>query len=147
MIKNATKGTILHQNPVWPRTLLQIGTGLMFRKPKDECLVFIRMPARTDTITMWFVFGSIDVVVLDGTGKVIALRSLAPWSHWRAPKASAFIELPVGTIARTKTALGDHIALPAPQNGSIWKWYHYALFLGTQVLLSILPALLLLLLL
>ena len=63
---------------------------------------------------MWFVFGSIDVLALDGTGKVVALKErFRPWAFWSTGMpVSAVVELPVGTIERTKTSIGDNIALP-----------------------------------
>ena len=63
---------------------------------------------------MFFVFGSIDVIALDGTGAVVALKErFWPWTIWHpGVRASAVVELPVGTIARTKTAVGDIVVLP-----------------------------------
>lgn len=133
-IRNKTRGTVLHERPYWARNILQLGTGFMFRRPRGECLILVRMPSRRDVITMWFVFGPLDIVALDGTGKVVALREgLRPWRSWDVGmKASAVVELPPGTILRTRTAIGDLIALPQPHAASMWRWHHYALFLLTQ---------------
>lgn len=141
---NKTRGTMLHRNPLWARSFLQMATGLMFRKPRDECLVFIFMPPRREVITMWFVFGSIDVIALDGQGRVLAQRSdLRPWRLWDVKhRASAIIELPAGTIVRSKTRIGDHILLPALKPATIWDWRHYALFVLMQIVMSVLLLLL-----
>jgi uncharacterized membrane protein (UPF0127 family) len=65
---------------------------------------------------MWFVFGPIDVVALDGRGMVIALKErFRPWTMWSSKvPVSCVIELPVGTVSKTKTRVGDRIILPPP---------------------------------
>ena len=117
----------------------------MFRKPRSEGVIFLFMPARKDVLQMWFVFGSIDVLVLDESGKVLALRTLKPWRMW-APKllASYILEVPEGTIASSRTEVGDIIALPQITGHSIWRWWHYALFVLLHVVFSVVVALLLL---
>ncbi len=55
----------------------------------------------------------IDVLVIDKEHKVAALKeSLAPFRFfvWN-PKYSLIIELPAGTIGKTKTSIGDTISL------------------------------------
>jgi uncharacterized membrane protein (UPF0127 family) len=148
-IQNLTRKTVLAERSYWATRKSQQAVGFMFRKPRDT-LVFLFMPQRKETIHMWFVFGSIDVLALDGTGKVIALRqNLRPW-HWWNPgmQMSAIIECPVGTISRTGTQLGDRIAMPQPHHESFWRWYHHALFwfvqVGIPVLIGLLIAMLLL---
>jgi len=114
-ITNKTRKTVLHANPRWAFTALQQSLGLMFRRPgPDDCLIFLFLPARRVRFHMWFVFGPIDMVALDGKGNVIALKErFAPFAFWMPGiNASAVLELPLGTIARTKTAVGDVMALP-----------------------------------
>jgi uncharacterized protein len=104
----------LCENPRWALTTWQQAIGFMFQRPRG-CLVFLFKPARRDMIHMWFVFGSIDALILDGNGEVIALReNLKPWWMWNPKvKISALIELPAGTISATGTRLGDRIELPS----------------------------------
>ena len=55
----------------------------------------------------------IDVLYLDGSSKVIAIRSAVP--PWRFTpvlrKASSVLELPIGTAVETNTAIGDTIEI------------------------------------
>jgi uncharacterized membrane protein (UPF0127 family) len=138
MIRNVTKKTVLHKHPVWATSMMQQAIGLMFRRPRSEGVIFLFMPARKDVLQMWFVFASIDVLILDGSGKVLALRTLRPWQMW-APKllASCIVEVPAGTIAKSCTEVGDTIALPQMTQESIWKWWHYALFMILHLLFAL----------
>jgi uncharacterized protein len=144
MIRNITRKKILHERPVWATGMLRQAVGLMFRKPTNEAIIFLFMPARKDVLQMWFVFGPVDVAVLDGAGKVLALKILQPWSIW-APKmlASCIIELPSGTIAASGTRVGDTIVLPQITSSSIWRWWHYGLFFLVHILLAVAVALIL----
>jgi uncharacterized membrane protein (UPF0127 family) len=63
------------------------------------------------SVHTWFMRFPIDVIFLDGHNRVVGLkRNLKPfrmaWS-WRGAKT---LELPVGTIAATRTLLGDFVA-------------------------------------
>ena len=116
-IINKTRGTILHENPRYLTTAAQHAKGLMFTRPfrraDDPALAFIFLPPRSVRFHMWFVFGPIDIIALDGKGTVLALRErFAPWTQWN-PKVSAVcvLELPPGTIASTKTKVGDTVVL------------------------------------
>ncbi len=136
---NRTRGIVLHKHPAWAITRIEQALGLMFRKPHDECLVLLFMPQRKEVPHMWFVFAPIDILVLDGGGKVVALKErLLPWRTWN-PRvaASAIVELPAGTIARTSTRIGDAVALPQPVRSAFWRWHHHLLFWTVQIGLSL----------
>lgn len=138
MIRNVTRHTVLHEHPVWAKSILRQALGMMFRKPTHEGIIFLFMPARRDVLHMWFVFGPVDVILLDGAGKVIGLRTLKPWRTWNPHTLiSCMLELPPGIIARSKTRIGDRIALPQPTSSSIWQWWHYALFFLLHVLIAL----------
>jgi uncharacterized membrane protein (UPF0127 family) len=114
-ILNRTRGTLLFERPRWALTVWQQARGLMFRKPgPKDCIIFLFLPSRPVSFHMFFVFEPIDIIALDGTGKVIALReNFRPWTMWRPGlDASAVVELPAGTIAKSGTAVGDVIELP-----------------------------------
>ncbi len=87
------------------------GTGLMFRFPKG-CFAYIfpfKKPQRL-TITMWFVFYSIDILFLDEDNLVVQTTSLRPFSNYVLPmKAIIFIELPFGTIQKHDVSVGQKI--------------------------------------
>jgi uncharacterized protein len=109
MITNLTRNTTLAscikiaQNP-WARM-----KGLLGRRdfPKNEALVI----THCQSIHMFFMKFSIDVIFCDRRNKVIGLcERLKPFCL--SPvffKASYAIELPSGTIAASKTQIGDHI--------------------------------------
>ena len=117
-IRNRTRADVtLHACPRWAVTRRAQARGLMFRRPgPDDCLVFPFLPAQVARLHMWFVFGPIDVVCLDGRGIVVALKErFRPWMYWSSGvPVSCAIELPVGTILRTGTRVGDRLVLPHP---------------------------------
>jgi uncharacterized membrane protein (UPF0127 family) len=83
--------------------------GLLGRKdfPQGEALVI----TRCQSIHMFFMNFPIDVVFCDRQNKVVGLcQEIKPF--YLSPiffKASYAIELPAGTIASTKTQLGDQL--------------------------------------
>ena len=52
----------------------------------------------------------IDILFIDGEGMVLAAKTLAPWrvSRWIC-KSRGVLELPAGTLDRTRTQTGDRI--------------------------------------
>lgn len=114
MIINRTRNAVLHDRPAWALTAWEKARGFMFRRPAGDAIIFLFMPAQVVRLHMWFVFGPIDVLGLDGTGRVVALKQdFRPWSFWSTgTPVSAVVELPAGTLARTGTQEGDHVALP-----------------------------------
>jgi hypothetical protein len=80
------------------RSLLPPDTGLWLTPCHSVHTFFMRFP--------------IDVLFLDRQGAVIYRQTLQPWrlSPWMRSCAGV-LELPAGTLDRTKTALGDRIHL------------------------------------
>ena len=112
VVKNLTKKTVLGTRPIVLRSTLSQALGLMFRK-SPECMIFLFQSPRIVRMHMMFVFFPIDIIALDGSGKVVALvERLLPWRLWNpGVRASAVVELPQGTISSTKTQVGDQIKL------------------------------------
>jgi uncharacterized protein len=56
---------------------------------------------------------AVDALYVDAKGRVVrAISALRPWRIGPVdPRADAVIELPVGTLATTQTAIGDEIAI------------------------------------
>lgn len=83
----------------------------MIRPPlaEDEVLV---IHSFAPLIHMFFMKYPIDVVFLDKGDKVVGLEQLRPWQtskmYW---KANRVLELPWGTIERSKTQIGDQIEI------------------------------------
>ncbi|MBN1385904.1 DUF192 domain-containing protein [Candidatus Woesearchaeota archaeon] len=112
MIKNTTNGKTLVREKRFCRNDLQKFMGLRFYpKLRDKGLVF---PFEKDTkisLDMLFVFYHIDVLWLDAGRKVIEMKEdFMPFTFY-IPKRHAryVIELPRGTIRRTKTKIKDRI--------------------------------------
>lgn len=67
---------------------------------------------------MFFMRFPIDVLYLDRSHTVVrAQREIRPWriGPLYTKGARFVIELPAGTIARTGTAVGDHLMIEAPE--------------------------------
>ncbi len=113
MIKNKTRKKVLSRNVKHCKNDLQKASGLMFsRKKKDFGLVFFfRKPIKM-SLHMWFVFYPIDVVFLDERSRVIEMKeNFRPFSFYTTKKeAKYFIEVPEGTIKKSKTKIGDEMS-------------------------------------
>jgi len=64
------------------------------------------------SVHTFFMRFAIDVAFLDGEGVVLSKTTLSPWkmSRWEA-RAAGVLELPSGTLGRTRTDVGDRITL------------------------------------
>lgn len=121
--RNATRGTVLSEHledggSFWAKFM-----GLMGRAslPAGHGLW---LPGENG-IHMLFMRFAIDVVFVappadrhNGPRRVLSIhRAVKPWTGvvWRVGGAKGILELPVGTIDATGTALGDEIAIEARQ--------------------------------
>ena len=111
MIENVTKEVILAENAESADTFISRQKGLLGRKEfqRGEAMV-IEPCTGIHTLGMKF---SIDVLFLDGTGRVIGMRKgVTPYHFtpffWRAERA---VELPVSTIDDSRTDIGDLIRI------------------------------------
>lgn len=110
MIKNLTEKVIIAKNAKICRNAFSKAIGLMFSK-KPNPLVFIFENEKIVRLHMLFVFFPIDIIFLDKNKQIVELKeSLRPFSFY-TPKLKAMyvIELPGGTINRTKSKIGDNI--------------------------------------
>jgi uncharacterized membrane protein (UPF0127 family) len=89
--------------------------GLMFRRKflAGDALLFRLSRPKRYGIHMFFVRFPIDLLYLDSKFTVVELRSrLKPWRTYRSKaKASYLVELPAGTISRTRAKVGDKLVL------------------------------------
>lgn len=68
--------------------------GYMFQRPKGK-LVFEFPTSRRVSIHTWFVFGTIDVMLME-RGRVVEKVRLPPWRFWTSKKkVKTFVEMPV----------------------------------------------------
>jgi hypothetical protein len=110
-IRNQTKDTVLGERIRVAETSLSRMVGLLRDKylaPGAGLLIF---PSQAiHTVAMRF---PIDVIFVDRQWRVVHVRpELVPFRmtgiYW---KARCVIELPVGTIAKTSTAVGDQLGV------------------------------------
>lgn len=112
MINNTTKNKILVKSKKKCDTVLSQSIGLMFSKEKkDFGLIFDFKNERTISLHMFFVFYPIDVISLDSERKVIDIKeNFKPFTTYMTKKKAKYIiELPKGTIKKTKTTIGNTI--------------------------------------
>lgn len=112
MIKNKTKNKILCKENKVLTSIFSKALGLMFsNKISDKGLVFVfKMPIRVD-LHMFFVFYPIDVLFLDESKRVIESKeNFRPFTVYISKKKAKYVlELPQGSIGRTKTKIGDMV--------------------------------------
>ena len=104
MIKNVTKNTLISQNHDVANKFLDKALGLL-KKESNSCLV-IKTRFGIHTIGMK---NPIDILILDRKNKVARLKeNLSPQRIfiWN-PKLDTVIEIPMGSIKKSSTTLGD----------------------------------------
>ncbi len=116
MIKNLRTNKIIHESPEWALTRWQHIKGFMFSKPGDRAIIFLFMPPRPISLHMWFVFGAIDIIVLNQKREIIVMKkSFKPWTFWDSGvNGYVLLELPEGTIDKTRSEIGDIVEIPRP---------------------------------
>lgn len=116
-IENRTRGTLVAGRAEAATTFWSRFMGLMGRRPLPSG-DGLWIPD-TVSIHMFFMRFPIDCVFLgpadgDGTRPVVQVRhALPPWRGivWWARGSKGVVELPAGTLATTRTAVGDRITL------------------------------------
>lgn len=107
-ILNATKDTKLADSfeecvSWWEQT-----KGMMFRKEVVP-LVFRFPKEEVVRLHSWFCPGPIDLIFLDESWEVVDMRS--EWDSWNSFSANRpfmfLLELPAGSIAHSRTQIGD----------------------------------------
>jgi uncharacterized membrane protein (UPF0127 family) len=107
--ENTTRGTVLASRCDRAGSFLSRGIGLLGRgglRDGEGLLI-----TRTSTITMVLMRFAIDAVFIDRSGRVVrAAERIRPWTLLLGARgADAVLELPAGTIERTRTQAGDVI--------------------------------------
>ncbi len=112
MIKNLSSKKILVSKKTSSDSLLFKFKGLMFSPGlKDQGLIFIFNEEKKVQLHMFFVFFPIDVIFLDSNKKVVEVKKkLMPFTIYNPKeKAKYILELPIGTVEKSKTKIGDLI--------------------------------------
>ena len=115
-VRNVERGTVLAERLESADSLWAKFRGLMGRAPlADGAGLWL---AGSNGIHMMFMRFAIDAVFVsmpesDGSREVLALRrALPPWRGivWLVRGANGTLELPIGTIDRSQTAVGDFLS-------------------------------------
>ncbi len=108
-IVNETRALVLADSAQWARTMGRRLVGLLGRRELPVGGGLVIEPC--NSIHTFFMHFSIDVLFVDGRG--IVIRQLEHMKPWRMSgvyfRARRVVELPAGTIARTRTQPGDQI--------------------------------------
>jgi len=111
MIFNKTRKTTLSKEFTNCKTPASKARGLMWRiKPKT--LIFYFKKEKIVPLHMIFVFFPIDVIYLNSKKQIVDLKNnFKPFTFFTPSKKARYvIELPVNTIKKSKTKLGDKIS-------------------------------------
>jgi len=108
-VKNVTKGTLLSKRAKICKSIFSKSVGLMFSK--SSSLVFVFDEEKIIPLHMFFVFYPIDVLFLDKNRIVVEVKeNLRPFTVYTPKKIAMYvIEVPVNTVRKTKTEIGDRI--------------------------------------
>jgi uncharacterized protein len=111
-VKNLTKSTTLAHTSRVASSILSRAIGLMFSRPSNSAMILKFGSDVPVALHCFFVFYPIDVVLVNSHLKVVDLTTMNPFSKFISKKKAKYVvELPIGTIRKTKTSLGDSIAL------------------------------------
>ncbi|MBI2142020.1 DUF192 domain-containing protein, partial [Candidatus Woesearchaeota archaeon] len=85
--------------------------GLMFSSRVKTALVFVMGSEKEIALHMLLVFCPIDVLLLDRNKRVVEVKeNLKPFAFYTGRKKAAYvIELPAGSIRRSRTRVWDRI--------------------------------------
>ena len=111
-VKNVTRNTIIATRARVADSVLGRSIGLMFSLPTKTAMVLKFSSDSKIDLHMFFVFFPIDVLLVDKRSRVVELiEGFAPFTTYSAQKKAAFVvEVPAGTIRKSKTKVGDEIA-------------------------------------
>ena len=109
MIKNLTRKRKLEVNVKICTDIFSQSIGLMFSKKKNNALIFKFNAEKIIPLHMFFVFYPIDVLFLDKRKTVVELKkNFRPFTFYTPKKKAMYVlEMPAGTINKSKTKLGD----------------------------------------
>jgi uncharacterized membrane protein (UPF0127 family) len=106
VIKNLRTGEVISKNlNISPKALDKF-FGMLLSRNSSGIVLRTRFGVHT-----FFMRESIDVIIIDSNCKAVRLKKgLSPWEIYLwEPKFEIAIELPVGSIERSKTKIGDKI--------------------------------------
>jgi len=111
VVRNETRDTLLHASAEFAVGAWRSALGWMFQSPAGSALIFDLGRPTPLVIHTFFVRGPLDALALDFELRVIAMvEHLRPFRVWDARTSARWlVELEAGTIATTRTAIGDQL--------------------------------------
>lgn len=109
-IRNETRGTVVATAASVASTFLSRGRGLMMRSEFPDGSALVIDPC--SSIHMFFMRFPIDVVYMNETHEVVRVQhGIRPWrvGPLFTRGARYVIELPEGTVKRSRTVVGDRL--------------------------------------
>jgi len=111
-VQNTTRGTLIGGAIDSAETSAARRVGLLKHSKLDEGAGLWIVPC--ESVHTFFMKFAIDLVYLDRQHRVRAIvRGLVPWRISMCLTAHSILELPTGTIDRTRTEKGDRLVLEA----------------------------------
>ena len=110
-IKNLSRKKVLADSFRICDDIFSKALGLMFSRKQARALIFVFNDERKISLHMFFVFYPIDVIFLDKRKIVVDFKeNFRPFSFYSSRRKSMYtVELPNGTIRKSKTEIGDKI--------------------------------------
>lgn len=111
-VKNVTRNTIIASRSKVADSAIGRAVGLMFSKPTQSAMILRFGRETAISLHTYFVFFPIDILFVDSKLRVVELVSaMQPFTTYSAKcRASYVVELPAGTVRKTRTKVGDEIA-------------------------------------
>lgn len=115
VVWNETRNILLHASAEFADGAFRSALGWMFQSPAGRALVFDLERSTPLVIHTFFVRGPLDALALDFELRVIAaVERLRPFRVWDAHTSARWlVELEAGSIATTRTAIGDQLRFDA----------------------------------
>jgi hypothetical protein len=108
-VNNVTRGTSIGADINAAQTSAERRVGLLRHRSLDEGAGLWIVPC--EAVHTFFMKFAIDLVYLDSRHRVRGtVRAVPPWRFSMCLPAHSVLELPPGTIDRTKTHWGDQLA-------------------------------------
>ena len=115
MIANLTKKTVLCRKLELATTSFQRARGLMFRKTVEGGMLFVFEKERKQAIWTFGMLFPIDILWISRRKRVVHIKENAkPFLFCGGAEAASVLEVKSGTVARTRTTVGDAIAIRLP---------------------------------
>lgn len=113
-IINLKRSTVIAQNTQIADSFFKRFMGLMGRRTLEEGSGLMLTPCKS--VHMFFMLFPIDVIFIDRDNIVVALiENIKPWRVSKIyTNAYSAIELPIYTISKSKTKIGDVIVFKQP---------------------------------